>query len=141
VAVLRVPFARIEETRGELMKIECAAALLAILALSGCQTAAEQAAEAARERAVAIGRAQETCASFGHKPETPEHSSCVERMFYEVAYAQERDAVRTIAAQQAFRQNLSNNFNQITANMKPTYQSGGFVNCNRLGYSTNCYWH
>lgn len=114
MAVLRVPFARIEETRGELMKIECAAALLAIIALGGCLTDAERQQAVERARAAVISDAKSMCASFGHAPETPPFSACVEKMFSDAVQIEQQDANLAVAA------------------YRPS------VMCNRIGATTIC---
>jgi hypothetical protein len=96
------------------MKIECAAALLAILALSGCSTAAERQQAVERARAAVIADAKSICASVGHAPDTPPFSACVEKMFSDAVQVEQQNMNRAVAA------------------YRPS------VMCNRIGSTTIC---
>ncbi|ATQ68736.1 hypothetical protein CQW49_13225 [Methylosinus trichosporium OB3b] len=98
------------------MKIKHAAALLAIVAVSACKSAAERAQEAAEERAKVIAGAKDVCANFGHVPGTPAFSTCVERTFFEVVQAEQQEMNRAVAIANANRS----------------------VMCNRIGSTTIC---
>jgi hypothetical protein len=112
----------------------------ALLALQGCKSAEERAAEARADRERVILAARDVCAKFGHAVGAPEFSACVEKTFFEVAYAKERDIDRDAARRSAFQQSISDDLGQVAANIKPAYQNGGSVRCSTYGRNTNCNW-
>ncbi|WP_159726068.1 hypothetical protein [Methylosinus sp. Ce-a6] len=112
----------------------------AILSLQGCKSAEERAAQAREERERVIASARDVCAKFGHAVGSPVFSACVEKTFFEVTYAQEREAALAVARHAAFQESLSNDLGQIASNIKPAYQSGGSMRCSTYGQTANCNW-
>jgi hypothetical protein len=58
-----------------------AAIVLSLIALSGCSSPQERAAQAAARRAQIISSARDSCSGFGHKDGSPEMTRCTEEMF------------------------------------------------------------